>query len=56
MNLVLKISVVQAYIGHITGKTVQINFPTTVKQLDLLEKAYNKAIQYFKDNNGSITY
>ncbi len=45
MNIFYKISVVQAYINHMTGKTVQINPPETPREIILLEQAYKKATQ-----------
>jgi len=44
MNIFYKISVVQAYINHMTGKTVQINPPENPRELMLLEQAYQKAM------------
>lgn len=40
------IAVVQAYINHRTGKTVQINIRGG-QDLILLQRAYNIAINYF---------
>lgn len=56
IDMILKISVVQAYINHITGKTVQINIPNTQIRLQLLEEAYAKATSYFNENNGIVRY
>lgn len=53
-NIILKISVVQAYINHLTDRTVNINIPTTDKRMKLLDYAYDKAIQYFSENDGRI--
>ncbi len=49
MNTYYKISVVQAYINHMTGKIVQINPPTTQYQMELLNKAYDKAVNVLDD-------
>lgn len=56
MDLILKISVVQAYINHITGKTVVINIPNTQDRMNLLNTAYDKACIYFNEWNGTILY
>ena len=55
INQMYMISVVQAYINHVKGVTVQISIPTTQKQLRLLNTAYNKANEYFSINNGSVS-
>jgi hypothetical protein len=46
MNTLHKIAVVQAYINHIKGVTVNINPPQTLRQHQLLDIAYNKAQQH----------
>jgi hypothetical protein len=45
MNTIYKISVVQAYINHMKGVTVNIEQPRTQYQMDLLNKAFNVARQ-----------
>lgn len=47
------IAVVQAYINHRTGNTVNI-VVSNDNDLLLLNKAYNFAINWFKNNNGTI--
>jgi len=56
MDVQTMIEVVQAYIFHRKGKEVKIQRPTNVMQVMLLSQAYNTATQWFRDNNGSITF
>lgn len=53
MDINEQIAVVQAYINHRTGQTVQIG---VYSHMDLLKlsQAYNTAINWFTNNNGQI--
>lgn len=48
-----KIAVVQAYINHRTGQTVQIRIDTPFYIIKL-NKAYQIAVEWFSNNNGQI--
>jgi len=49
--MLFKIAIVQAYINHFAGKTVQIKVPTTYREIMLLDKAYQKAMSILKEVN-----
>lgn len=48
-----QIAVVQAYINHRTGQTVQIRIDTPFDVIKL-NKAYQMAVEWFENNNGQI--
>ena len=48
-----QIAVVQAYINHRTGQTIQIRIDTP-RNLIMLNKAYQIAVEWFENNNGQI--
>lgn len=48
MGIIDKIALVQCYIHHLKGVEVSINPPTSIRQILLLEDAYNTALNYFK--------
>jgi len=47
------IALVQAYINHRTGKTVQISIRSP-RDFMLLKKAYDIAVRWFEENEGEI--
>jgi hypothetical protein len=48
IDLIGKISMVQCYIHHIKNVEVNISMPTNQRQLNLLDRAYIVAQNYFK--------
>lgn len=53
MDIREQIAVVQSYINHRAGKTVQISI-LDMADMVRLQQAYKIAIQWFNNNNGQI--
>lgn len=54
MNLLQKIALVQCYIHVLKNKEVQINLPRNKKEEGLLEYAYQKASDFFRNHDAII--
>lgn len=50
------IAVVEAYIHVRADREVRVNPESAFFRFDLLTKAYNCAMTWFQDNNGSIQF
>ncbi len=52
------IAVVQAYINHRKGITVDINMEQfrDIRNVMLLNNAYSIAVEYFQNNKGNVIY